>query len=181
MNKEEWSDIPGYEGFYQVSSLGRIKSMRRQGWKKLYLEGHKTRLGYIDVRLSRGGGAGKSYMVHRLVAEAFLPKDNARPEINHKNGLRDDNRLENLERCSRSENMRHSYRVLKRIPPMLGKLGAHRKPVRCVETGEVYSSTCEAGRKTGLRREGIRDSALGRHITCGGFRWEYLMNEGGKK
>lgn len=178
---EEWRDVLGYEGYYQVSSLGRIRSYKRQGWKKEYLRGHKTKLGYISVALRGKNNPQRQVLLHRIVADAFLPEDSTRPEINHKNGIRDDNRLDNLERCSRSENMKHSYEVLNRVPPMLGKIGAHGKPVMCVETGVVYNSICDAGRKTGLCREGVRDSALGRHQTCGGFHWKYLTcQEGGK-
>ena len=110
MGKEEWRPVVGYEGRYQVSSLGRIRSLKRQGWRKDFLSGHKTKLGYIAINL-----CGKQKLLHCIVADAFLPIDESKPEVNHKNGIRDDNRLCNLERCSRSENMKHSYRVLHRV------------------------------------------------------------------
>lgn len=166
---EEWKNIIGYEGRYQVSSLGRIRSLKRQGWRKDFLSGHKTKLGYIVINL-----CGKQKLLHCIVADAFLPVDESKPEVNHKNGIRDDNRLCNLERCSRSENMEHSYRVLHRVPPMLGKPGPNRKKIMCVETGEVYESSCDAARKTGLQRAGIRNSALGYAKTSGGLHWRYI-------
>lgn len=166
---EIWKDIDGYEGIYEVSSLGRVRSHNRQGWRKEFLSGHENNLGYISINLR-----GKQFLLHRIVADAFLPKDTYRTEVNHKNGIRKDNRLSNLERCTHSENMAHSYKNLGRVPPMLGKPGPHKKPIKCLETGEVFGSSCEAARGTGLRRTGIRNAALGYIKTCGGKHWEYV-------
>ena len=181
---EIWKDVPGYEGEYKVSSLGRIKSLKGQGKRKTYLNGHKTKLGYVLIALLKDGEK-KQRFLHRIVADAFLDEDSLRKEINHKNGNRADNRLSNLERCTRSENMKHSYRVLGRKPPMQGRSGVNSKQVKCIETNKIYKSACAAARETGLRREGIRDSASGRHMTCGGFHWCFCqpaqLIQGGKK
>lgn len=117
MSKEEWKDADGYEGLYQVSNMGRI--MRVAGGQgaqagrilKPILNRHT---GYLHVGLYRDGKRTYLY-VHRLVATAFLGVQlSPNHEINHKNGNRADNRVENLEWITRSENHKHAYRVLGR-------------------------------------------------------------------
>lgn len=104
---EIWRDIPGYEGLYQVSNLGRIKS--------LYDGGHKTHRelirkpdirkdGYLQVKLCKNNVA-KTYLIHRLVATAFIPNPHNKPYLDHINTIIDDNRVENLRWVTQKENM----------------------------------------------------------------------------
>jgi len=114
MSEEIWKDVVGYEGMYQVSSHGRV--MRVAGgqgtWAERILRPRKGRNGYVRVGLSRGGENEDAY-IHRLVAEAFLGlQPSPDHEVNHKNGIRDDNRVENLEWVTRSQNLKHAYRTL---------------------------------------------------------------------
>jgi hypothetical protein len=100
---EIWKDVKGYEGLYQVSNLGNVKSK----WK--LLKPWLGKRGYLEVKLSKNGKT-KTYKVHRLVAKAFLPEptiDN--PVINHINANKLDNRAENLERCTQTDNVKHAY------------------------------------------------------------------------
>ncbi len=118
MKIEYWRPIPGYEGLYEVSSLGRVKSLprfmdNRHGGKSL-LKGRIMKLtpdtcGYLRVRLCKNC-IQKSFKVHRLVALAFIPNPLNLPQINHRNELKDDNRVENLEWCDASYN--NSYGTL---------------------------------------------------------------------
>lgn len=104
----EWRDIPGYEGKYQASKNGLIKHRKKD---KPLLPGNQSS-GYHNVRLPVGGKF-KSVLVHRLIMLAFVGERPAGMEINHKNGIRTDNRLENLEYITHSENILYSMHILK--------------------------------------------------------------------
>jgi hypothetical protein len=109
---EIWKDVVGYEGFYQVSNLGRVKRLKRLGNKKLginsvtekILESTPNGNGYNSTALFK-----KKFLTHRLVALSFLPCNDNELVVNHKNGIKNDNRLENLEWVTKSGNMNHAY------------------------------------------------------------------------
>ena len=109
--KEEWKDIKGYEGYYQVSNLGNIKSF-------IYFNGHeyiyRERIlkpqnnRYLTVRLAKNKKV-KQYTIHRLVAEYFISNEDKKPYVNHKDGNKYNNRVDNLEWCTAKENTQHAY------------------------------------------------------------------------
>jgi len=116
MNREVWKDVVGYEGVYQVSSLGRVKRVAggMGATPGRILKPHRRPDGYLTANLCRDGKP-KQVRIHRLVAERFLgPAPSPRHEVNHKNGDKTDNRVENLEWVTRSENHTHAYRQLGR-------------------------------------------------------------------
>lgn len=107
-NNEIWKDIPNYEGMYQASNLGQIRSLRRNGTLGRILKGEIDDSGYIKVALSKNNKI-KKYKIHRLVAQTFIPNLNDLPQINHKDGNKKNNCINNLEWCTASYNTRHSY------------------------------------------------------------------------
>lgn len=117
---EIWKDITGFEGIYQISNYGNVKSLERitQGefgdrhLKEKLLKPFKTYQGYNRITLNLDKQ--KHFFVHRLVAEAFIPNTENKPFVNHKDGIRDNNYYKDLEWCTSSENMIHSIDILKR-------------------------------------------------------------------
>ena len=130
-NLEFWQDIKGYEGHYQVSNLGRVKSLARivesrkgvfVNKKEKFLSNWDCGKGYKKVKLSKDS-IEKSMRVHRLVAETFLQNPELKSEVNHINGFKDDNRVENIEWCTSSENTIHALKTKLKISQKGSKHG----------------------------------------------------------
>lgn len=116
---ETWRDIRNYEGLYQISNFGRVKSIARKIIKKdgvcqsveeKLLRYHCNNKGYPQVALSKNSTI-KVMAIHRLVAATFIPNPRELPQVNHKDGDKTNNAVENLEWCTQSENMRHAYKL----------------------------------------------------------------------
>lgn len=113
MTTEIWKDVIGYEGLYQVSNLGNVKRIGSfRGVNKKYLNNYNLNpldngKGYLRVKLTKNN-ISKRYMLHRIIAEAFIKNVDNKPFINHINSNRKDNRIENLEWCTQSENVKHA-------------------------------------------------------------------------
>lgn len=132
--QERWVDIKGYRETYQVSDRGNVRTKTRPGARGTIVNGHDLTLhensnGYLRVSMRlQDEHKSKEHLVHRLVANAFIPNDPNRPFINHKDGNKHNNHLSNLERCTKSENELHAHRLeLKKTTPLKGELHGGRK------------------------------------------------------
>lgn len=183
---EIWKDIEGYEGKYQVSNLGRVRSLdfvvHNPGRGGDYF--HKGRIlipfrektGYYRVSLINGDKSTKrKVFIHRLVAMAFVSGYKEGMQVNHIDENRINNRADNLEWVSCKQNINHRGHN-RRMAITKGK-----KVMQIGESGEViatFTSLAEAGRVTGIKRENIGKVCNHRKgfVTAGGFRWEFKNN-----
>lgn len=182
--QEIWKDIPGYESIYQVSNLGNIKSLKSGNHHS------KTKIltpvcadgRYLRVSLYKDK-IPKYFPVNRLVAMAFIPNPDNKPQVNHINGNKKDNCVKNLEWCTSSENNLHAYKtgINKGSKPWLGKTGfqnATSIPVSQIDlnTGNViatFGSMQEAGRITGCSPQKIGQCCKGVFSQTHGYGWKY--------
>ena len=153
---EEWREINDFTE-YHVSSIGNVMNKHGRILKFLINKG-----GYNTVVLTKNRKQ-KRFLVHRLVAESFLKKDCSDTEVNHINGIKTDNRVCNLEWCTRSENQRHRRYVLNK----------GNRAVKCVETGEIYNTVKEAAKKNSSYGPDITRACQNKS-TAKGKHWEYV-------
>jgi hypothetical protein len=179
MEDEVWKDIEGYEGFYQVSDKGRIKSLDRiviSGYGKPHrlkgkiLKAQTHHCGYLEITLHKDGKK-NTHKVHRLVAEAFIQNIDNLKEVNHKNEDKTDNQVENLEWCNRTYNINYGTSLQRRAEK------CSKKVYQYTLTGElvkVWNSTAECGRN-GYAANNISNCCRRKYCykTHKGFRWSY--------
>ena len=160
---EHWKSIAGYDGLYEVSDLGRIKSLK-YGKEKILKPGKNTG-GYLFVILCKDCHT-KHLLVHRIVAEAFIPNTQGLETVNHKDEVKTNNTVSNLEWMSQGDNVAYSQpQWAKRSVQMFDK-----------STGELlatFPSTMEAERVTGIDQSNVSKCCLGKHKSAGGYVWKY--------
>lgn len=183
MTKEIWKDIKGYEGLYQVSNLGRVKSLnyKRQGIEK-NLKTNFNKQGYLYVDLYKCQKT-KKFRIHQLVANAFIPKLERLTQINHKNGIKTDNRVCNLEWVTPSENVKHAYKhglrnISEKQKQRFSNLGkASRKKVLQYDLQgnfiKEWDSMKEAEKRLNIWYTNISNCCRGIYKTAGGYVWKY--------
>ena len=159
--KEEWKDIPHFDGF-QVSNDGRVRNKHGR-----VLKGSINNNGYQMVHL-RTKDKNKLCTVHRLVAEAFIPNPDNLPQINHKDENKLNNEVNNLEWCTSKYNANYGTRNKRKA-----------KPIQCVETGKIYWGAREMERQTGIWHNDIA-KAIRNGTQIGGYHWQYVDLEGGE-
>ncbi len=155
MTEELWLPVKGYEGLYEVSSLGDIRNTKRNLVKKQFVNPVN---GYMQIQLSKEG-VPNSYRVHKLVAEAFIGNPDNKKEVNHINSIRTDNRVENLEWSDRYANMLHAVES--------GSYVKQQVPVDVFDLNGNLLMSCdsigEAARRIGAKRRNVSLAAINGH------------------
>ena len=192
--KEIWKDIEGYEGLYQVSNLGRVKSLERKIRKR---NGYRTikelikkptlgKNGYLKICLCKNCRV-KFYSLHRIVAETFIPNPENKPQVDHINTNKTDNRVENLRWCTNKENDNNPLSRLHRSERQLGEKNCRwgmrgkkcifSKPIIQLSLKGEYIRTWDCARdvyrELGICYRTISSVLKGRGHTAGGFKWKY--------
>ena len=197
--KEEWRGIKGYEGRYQISSFGRVKSLKdRYGnYREKILKPSKNSQGYLYVILHKNSKV-KSFRVHRLVALHFIENPNNYKEVNHKDENKENNKVDNLEWCAHYYNMNYGTRN-KRLSEKLkgrelteehkknlsisckGSKNPRARKVKCITTGKEFDTVKEAGEYYSINKSNITACCRGKRNYCGKhpvtgekLKWKYI-------
>lgn len=184
--QETWRDIKEYEGLYQVSNLGKIKSLNKY-WKvnnynniinkkEKIIKQNLDHKNYLFVHLWKNGKS-KNFKVHRLVAQTFIPNPENKLTVNHKDGNKSNNSVENLEWCTQSENVIHAYKkgLAKR---RTGKMNKNSKIVYQIDKEtkkiiNIFYGTTEASRITGIPQSNIWRCCAGKQKYSNNYIWKY--------
>ena len=176
---EIWKDIPNYEGIYQASNLGRIKSLERidvrgHRVKEKILKPSRDRYGYYQVILCKNSKL-KAYRVHRLVWSAFNGQIPENMQVNHINEIKSDNRLENLNLMTCKENINYGTGIERRVKKRIN--GKCSKPVLQFTLDNIlikeYPSIKQVERETGFAQGNICNCCKGRYKQAYGYKWKY--------
>lgn len=179
-DNEIWKDINGYEGYYKVSNFGNVKSCARiinhglggadRSIKSRIIKPYGDNHGYHLVSLSKNGKVRK-HKVHRLVAEAFIDNPENKPTINHKNEIRNDNHVSNLEWATYKENNdhgRHNERVSRTLSKPIEQLDKNGNKI------SSFQSVRDASLATGVHIANIKSCLCHKNRTyAGGYKWRY--------
>ena len=177
--EEEWRDIKDYEGKYQVSNLGRVKSLNyHRDNREQILNTNSDRYGYLKVILYKNG-KGKSYTIHKLVAEAFIPNPNNYPIINHKDENKQNNRVDNLEWCTYQYNNTYGTRLERASKKISGAKSSTARKVECITTGIQFKTIKEASKYYKISNTHIGQCCKGERKSAGKYmgkklKWKYI-------
>ena len=161
-----WKDIPTWEDTYELNENGEVRNKITGN----YIKGDINNAGYYRVCLYKKPRK-ERYFRHRLVAELFILNPNNLPEVNHKNEIKRDNRLTNLEWCTREYNNNYGTARKRAAQTIKGKMANGKNPaakkVICINTGEIFECIREAGNKYNIEASHITDCCKGRRKSCG--------------
>lgn len=180
---EDWKPVKGFEGWYEISNMGNIRSVTRliQHKPDRFTDKGKSQLndgkpikqslnnkGYYCVLLWRNSKAYKRY-IHRLIAEVFIPNDGNKKEVNHVDGNHQNNSIENLEWCTKMENMHHAFNT-----GLISTMKKVKSTDLISKEERYYDSINGAARELGISHTGIVQQLKGKAKTCNGCTWEYI-------
>lgn len=185
MKKEVFRDVLGYEGLYQVSNYGRVKSLERKnifycGLRKKHLERptkekilnyNKSNRGYLQVCLTKDGKS-KTYTVHRLVAKAFLPNVKNKKQVNHIDGNKENNSIDNLEWVTSSENNKHAFITGLNKPHNMRKVNQYNLQGNFIKQWNSITDFLKEN-NLNLKNSNITTCCKGKRKNAYGFIWKY--------
>jgi len=168
--KEIWKDIEGFEGLYQASNFIKVMNVRTG---MILTPSFDKTTGYYRVILYKNSKQKHRYLLHRLIAQTFIPNPDNLPTVDHINRIRTDNRIENL----RWADYRLQQENCDKEPQIIASKESCSKPVlQYTKDGQLiaeYPSIMEAGRNTGINQSSICQCCLGKRKSAGGFVWMY--------
>lgn len=174
---EEWRDIKNYEG-YQVSNLGRVRSLNYNHTGEIHII-KPFKIEYLGLNLWKNKKR-KYYLVHRLVAEAFIPNPDNLPCVNHIDECKTNNRVENLEWCSYKYNSNYGTAIQRTREKNINHLNYSKPVFQYTLDGELiaeYPSASEAARQINKAKTHISDCCLGKLKSAYGYKWQYKEKE----
>lgn len=184
--KEIWKDIIGYEGLYQVSNLGKVKSFPRKGTHELkehILKPGKNHKGYLQVKLTKNC-IGKTIPVHRLVAKIFIPNPNNLPQVDHIDDNKENNCVDNLQWITNSDNMAKAWKTGVRTIEKTYKRGKDNKISKSVIQYDLQGNFIkqwycikDIERELKFNNRNICACCKHKRPTAYGFKWEYALTE----
>lgn len=181
---ERWKPIKGFEGLYEISDFGNVKSLDRKVFYKnriiithkgVMLKKYKHKKGYVCVRLSKNGKQ-KNVLIHRLVAEAFIPNPRNLPCVNHKTECKTFNHYSTLEWCDYSYNANFGTSITRRVKKQTNDPKQSKKILQMTKYGKIikiWPSIREINRQLGFSRWAITSVCYGKQKTAYGFCWRF--------
>lgn len=166
MNNETWKPITGYEGLYEVSDYGRIRSLKRNTTNGVILKLCKDAHGYLKCSLTKDG-LQRTVRVHRIVGLTFVENPHDLPILNHKDEDKTNNTVSNLEWCDSKYNLNYGSCNEKMAL-------AKGRPFICLETDKVYLNQGDCAKEIGISRGSISQILCGRRESCKGFHFKHI-------
>lgn len=164
--EEEWRPIVGYEGQYEVSNLGRVRRVK-------ILQPTKKKHGYMQISLVDSAGRRKSHRLHRLVAEAFVPNPDGKPQVNHRDENPENNRADNLEWATAQENTNYGGRTARAAAKNGSKTPVLQIDRKTLAVVAEFQSQSAAATATGISAASINACLRGKQRSAGGYLWRY--------
>ncbi len=179
---EIWAPLFGYEGVYEVSSFGRVKALEREWYsgehlnikkskKEHLMKLHLNKYGYVSVTLNNRGQSKRT--VHRLVALTFILNPHNKPYINHKDGDRTNNHINNLEWCTNSENILHAYKTGLQVSQKRGD-HPHARRIKCINFDTEYRCMKDASDILGVSAYSIGKICNNKQVHADGLTFRYI-------